>query len=253
MLTVACIMFCFAAHGQGTPDYDRVVPPAGTRTKTFPDYLVQRAWQAQGNTRALTAQQAIADLEIGRQRLAWLDHINGNINFSSQQDSVFGRFGGGDPRNPVNGELNDPIFLRPGFNYGVSFNFGGLILNKRTVRIAEQKRVIADARVDQEKLLVRAEVIARLEGYDNSREILRIRRQAEIDAETNYRLVQSLVERGKAQFEDLAQASEVYHRSVEATAEAESNVRLRQYALEEMTGEPWAESQTVRERMEVRN
>ncbi len=249
VFTLAYLGLTFGAAAQ--VDYDLVVPPEGAYAKTFPDYLVQRAWQNQGRTRALNAEAAIADLEVKQARWGWLDHINANLNFSSQQDSIYGRFGAGSPPDPGSGNPGDPLYVRPGFNYGLSLNLGGVLLNKQEVRLAEQQRIIAGSKIDQEKLQLRAIVVTRLETYDNARSVLRIRRQAEIDAETNYKLVQSLVEQGKAQFEDLAQASEVYHRSVEATAIAESRVRQARYALEEMTGETWDLAQVVRDRMEV--
>jgi len=95
-------------------------------------------------------------------------------------------------------------------------------------------------------------VLDRLEQFDNARELLTIRRNAEIDAETNYTLVQSLYDQGKAQFEDLAQASEVYFRAVEATSIAKSRVTRSRIALEEMVGEPYATLEETRKKMSVR-
>ena len=234
-----------------TVDYDKIVVPADVKAKTFEDYLVQQSYNNYASTRVLTGNVAIADLAVRRAKWAWLDHINANVNFSSQQDSIFGRFGGGTAPNPATGEAGDPRYLRPGYNYGLAVNLGGLINNKKEVDIARQKRLIASAKLDERKHELRAMVLDRLEQYDNAREILRIRRQAQIDAETNNALVQSLFEQGKAQFEDVAQASEVYHRAVESTALAKSDVRRARYGVEELAGQPWSELEPVRTRMSV--
>ena len=239
-----------AMRAQST-DYDEIVPPAEQTPEGFDDMLVQRAWLNQGNTRLADAQVAAAALETRLIKRSWLNGLNANINFSSIQDTVFGRFGGGTRPSAANDFQGDDAFLRPGFNYGVAINLGGVLNNKARVRVARANELIAAAKRDQLKLETRAVVATRLENYDNAREILRIRRQSEIDAETNYALVQSLFEQGKAQFEDLAQASEVYHRAVESTAVAESDVRRARYAIEEVTGEDWETMQIVRRSMDA--
>ena len=232
-----------------TVEFDRIVPPASATPRTFEDFLVQQAYLNNVGNAALQAEVAVADLEIRRAKLGWLEQVNGNVNFSSLQDSVYGRFGLGSAPNPDAGIAGDPRFVRPGFNYGLSFNVGGIVNNRKRVRIAEQKKLVAEARRDQEKLALRGLVLSRLERFDNARDVLRIRRLGEIDAETNYTLVRSLFEQGKAQFEDLAQASEVYHRAVEAVAVAESQVQLARIGLEEAVGAPWDRLRAVRERM----
>ena len=251
ILTLLLWVMLAATAGAQSVDFDKVVLPAGTTANSFEDYLVQQAYQNYASTRILTGNLAIADLKVSRAKTGWLDHINANLNFSSQQDSIFGRFGNGVAPDPDNGIAGDNRFLRPGYNYGVAVNLGGLINNKKEVNVARQERLIAEAKLDERKLELRAVVLDRLEQFDNAKAVLRIRRQAEIDAETNNSLVQSLFERGKAQFEDVAQASEVYHRAVEATAIAESMVRRARYSLEEMVGTPWAEVEPVRKRMSV--
>lgn len=226
-------------------DFDAVVPPAGTEPETFGDYLVQQAYLNNPSNDALAAEVAIADVEIRRAKLGWLDQINANVNFTSQQQEYEGFFG--------LGNQNSPTYLGPGLNYGVSANIGGIVNNGKNVTIAEQQRRIAEAERQQEKLQLRAVVLTRLEQYDAAREVLRIRRQSEIDAETNYTLVRNLFEQNKAQFEDLAAAGDIYNRAVEATAIAESRVRVARYAIEEIVGEPWNALLIVRRRYETQD
>lgn len=231
-----------SALGQ-TVDFDAIVPPAGTDPATFGDYLVQVAYLNNPSNDALAAEVAIADVEIRRAKLGWLDQINANVNFTSQQQEYEGFFG--------LGNANSPTYLGPGLNYGVSANIGGIVNNGKNVTIAQQEKRIAEAELDQEKLQLRAAVLTRLEQYDAAREVLRIRRQSEIDAETNYTLVRNLFEQNKAQFEDLAAAGDIYNRAVEATAVAESRVRIARYAIEELVGEPWNALLVVRRRYEA--
>ena len=235
------LVFATVGHAQQV-DFDEVVLPVGSSAKTFEEYAVQRAYVNNVSNRALEGQVAISDLEIKQAKRSWLDQVNANLNFSSQEQEFIGPFN-------LGGE-NANTFVGPGYNYGVSFNVGGLINNKSRVEVARQEKLIAESKRDQEKLQLRAAVKTRLEMRDNAVDVLRIRRLSEIDAETNYQLVRELFEQGKADFEDLAQASEVFHRAVEATAVAESQVRRAEILIEEIVGEPWAELKVVKARME---
>ncbi len=236
ILLLSSALLCTNALAQSTIDYDDIVAPADSKTKTFEDYLVQLAWNNNASTQILDANVEIAELEKKAAKRSWMDQINANVNFNSIRDTV--------------GFVGEQ-FLSPGFNYGLSVNAGGLLNNKLRVRLADQMKMIAEAEQNQEKLQFRALVLDRLEQFDNAKELLSIRRNAEIDAETNYTLVQSLYDQGKAQFEDLAQASEVYFRAVEATSLAKSRVVRTRLGLEEMTGVPYETLEETRTKMSV--
>ncbi|MFK8055502.1 MAG: TolC family protein [Saprospiraceae bacterium] len=236
LLTVSTFIAA-SAFAQSTIDYDDIVAPADASPKTFEDYIVQRAWFNNASTQILDANVEIANLDKTAAKRSWIDQINANVNLNSQRQEV--------------GFLNNQ-YLAPGFNYGLGINAGGLINNKLRIRRADQDIKIAEAEQNQEKLQFRAMVLDRLEQFDNARELLTIRRNAEIDAETNYTLVQSLYDQGKAQFEDLAQASEVYFRSVEATSVAKSRVSRTRLRVEEAVGVPYSKLEETREKMSVR-
>ena len=63
--------------------------------------------------------------------------------------------------------------------------------------------------------------------------------------------MKALYEQGKAQFEDLAQASEVYYRAVESTAEGQSLVRRARIQLEGIVGVPMVTIDEARVRYRV--
>ena len=237
LLLLTSTLLCIDANAQSQLDYDDVIAPSNETPKTFEEYIVQRAWFNNASTQVLDANVEIANLEKTAAKRSWIDQINANVNFNSVRSEI-----------TFIGEQ----YLAPGFNYGLAINAGGLINNKLRVRRAEQDVTIAKAEQNQEKLQFRAMVLDRLEQFDNSKELLSIRRNAEIDAETNYTLVQSLYDQGKAQFQDLAQASEVYFRAVEATSVARSRVVRTRLMVEEMVGEPYSELEETREQMSVR-
>jgi len=234
---LALALLSVNAIAQSTVDYDDIVAPADEIPRTFEDYIVQRAWYNNASTQVLDANVEVAELKTKAAKRSWIDQINANINLNSIRDST---------------TFIGQQWLAPGFNYGFSLNAGGLLNNKLRVQIAEQSTTIAKAEQNQEKLQFRALVLDRLEQFDNSKELLSIRRNAEIDAETNYTLVQSLYDQGKAQFEDLAQASEVYFRAVESTSLAKSKVVRTRLGLEEVVGVPYEQLEEQRKVMSVR-
>ena len=215
--------------GAQTTEFERVVPSADASVRDLPNYLVQQAWLNDPLRRELEAKVSAEDARILLARRGWIDQVNFNLNFSSIRDTLnlFGvsQFG-----------RNNDRYLAPGLNYGVSFNLGGFLNNKRRVAVAKAVREIAVTQLDGPKPELRLAVLTALQEAENARELLRLRRRAEVDAETNYTLVRSLYDQGKAQFEDLAQASEVYFRAVESTAVAKNNQINTQHELEVLTG-----------------
>ncbi len=220
-------------------DLDRVVPPLESNPRTFEDYLVQQAWSNDPERRELEGEVAVADAQTVLAQRSWMEQIGANVGFSSRRDTI--QFLEG--RNQ---------YLFPGYNYGLSMNIGALTNNKSRVRLAEARALVARTKVDRAKPEVRGEIALALEAVETTRELLRIRRRAEVDAETNYTLVQSLYEQGKAQFEDLAQASEVFFQAVTSTAVAKSNQTRAQLELQTLTGLTLQQIEEARRRYAVK-
>ena len=202
-------------------DFERVVPPLEASTRTLADYLVQQAWANAPMRRSLESTVVREDEQINLARRSWMDQIGVNTNFSSQSQE-FAFIG--------------ETYQGPGFNVGLSLNLGGITNRNAKVRLAESEALITRAKLDEQKPLLREQIMLTLETISTTRELLRIRRRAEVDAETNNSLVQSLYEQGKAQFQDVAQASEVYFQAVAATTVAKSNVDRAEIMLQTLTG-----------------
>ena len=217
-------------------DLQRVVPPLEASPRTLADYLVQQAWANAPLRRELETQIERGSERVTLARRSWMDQTNFNVNFASQRQTF---------------DAFNQQYLFPGFNFGVAMPLGTITNNKGRVRVAETEAVLAKARLDRELPGVREDVMLALENIETARELLRIRRRAEVDAETNNNLVQSLYEQGKAQFEDVAQASEVYYQSSAATVTARSNLDRAQIRLQTLTGLTQAQIETARRRFAV--
>ena len=226
----------FAVEAQ-TVDLQRVVPPVDAIPRTFEDYLVQQAWANAPLRRELETQVQRGGERVSLARRSWMDQFNFNVNFASQRQTF---------------DFAQNQYLFPGFNFGVALPLGAFTNNRGRVKVAESEAVLAKARLDGELPDVREAIMLALEEIETARELLRIRRRAEVDSETNNNLVKSLYEQGKAQFEDVAQASEVYYQSSAATVTAKSNLDRAQIRLQTLTGLTQDEIETARRRFAIR-
>lgn len=225
MLSLFLAWSCVVAVSAQQPTYEDLTSKKSIRTRSFGDYLVTRALMNNGNYLAQQEKVKVSETDVRLAKTRWTERINFNVGVGGVQDTFL--------------RIQQRIYSGPAFNVGVSLNLGGFVNNGKGVTKARHKKKVTEHQLKASNDELKGLVLTSLEKYNNAREILKIRRQAQIDNETNYTLVQSLFERGKATFEDLAQASEVYHNSVEAVASAESKVRLAEIEIEEIVGEPW--------------
>ena len=238
VLVAAAFLFCGSATlSAQTIDFNRVVPPLEASPKELADYFVQQAWANAPTRRVLETTIVNGNEKTAMARRSWMDQVGFNLNFASQRQTY---------------EFIGDQWLAPGANFGASVNLGAIVNNKSKTRVAENEALIARAKLDEQLPLVREEVMMTLEQIETARELLRIRRRAEVDSETNNNLVKSLYEQGKAQFQDVAQASEVYYQSVAATAVAKSNLEMAQITLRRLTGLTQDQIEEARRRFAVR-
>lgn len=239
-VVVAYLVLCLGTVVSGvaqTVDLNRVVPPLEAIPKTLADYLVQQAWANAPTRRILEATIVGGEQRVGLARRSWMDQVGFNFNLATQRQTY---------------EAFNQLFLAPGGNFGTSFNLGGFTNNKAKTQIAQTETLLARAKLDEQLPAVREEVMLTLQTIDVARELLRIRRRAEVDAETNNDLVKSLYDQGKAQFQDVAQASEVYYQAVAGTVVAKSNLEVAQIQLRTITGLTQEQIEQARRRYAVK-
>ena len=130
-------------------------------------------------------------------------------------------------------------FARPGFNYGIGVNVGGIITSQWDRKIAETEVRIADEEIKQQKLLIRMEVLSRYRKYLMTQEILKARTQAAEDATTTYTILQELFRQGKTNVEDYNSAAISYFNAIEQRERSTTEVEIAKLMLEEMIGVGW--------------
>lgn len=235
-LKISLFLALFLAFGElsyaQNLDFDKVVLPLESRPKTFEDYLVQLAWNNSPKNQKLYTQQEIAKKEIKLAKKVWTQDITAsfNLNEVSLSNVVFGD------------QLDLPVFY-PIYNVGASINLGTFIYRPIKVKIAEDKEKMTIFDINQQKLLIRRDVLEIYETYQKALAILNVRVLAEQDAYGSYLLISEKFKNNDAKFEDFNSASSAYYSSKEGTVQAKSEVKVSKIRVEELIGITFEEAQ----------
>lgn len=205
-------------------DFNKVVPPTGSRAQNFEDVLVQLAWINNPRYNALESQKHIEREKVKIAKLSWTEGVAANFNLN--QGNI----------QPA----NDNIFF-PMYNFSATFNLGTILKTPYEVRNAKERERIADYEINQAKHQLRSEVLTRYRKYEASIEVLKIRTKASEDLYTSYTLVKKSFEQGNTTLKTYIEATNAYNQSLEQKLVAESNVSIALIALEEVIGVPLEE------------
>ncbi len=219
--------YSFSAMAQKT-NFDKIVQPIDVRAKDYRELLVQLAWLNNPDNENLANAVIIERERIGLEKQNWLNNLTGSFNvnegnISQQSNSFF-----------------------PRYNLNITMSVGTLLATPKKVKIAKEQVKMAENKVNQQKLKIRAEVLERYENYLSAIEILTIRTQAVEDMRTLQTLVVQKFEQGLSTVEEYTEALKAYNQAAEAKALAENNVKLTKLMVEEMIGLPLEEIMPVK-------
>ena len=210
-------------------DYNKVVTPLEQRARDFEAYLVQLAWNNQPDVKILSNELAIAQKEVKLESQEWHNNLTASVNLNEVNLSyvLFWQ----------DQEVQNDLFVPfPIWNIGASLNLGTFTNRPLKKQIAEEKVLVADHRINQKKLNVRALVLERYHSYLNAVEVLKTRTQATDDSYDSYVLSGEKFESGELSFEDFNASSMNYFASKEAQIMAKNDVATSKIKLEELIG-----------------
>jgi len=228
--TLCLILIPFLSTAQQV-DFNKVVVPTDYRAKTFEDYLVQLAWINSPENRVLNYEVAIAEEERKIQRWEWTKDLSAQFNYNEAHfvNDFF----------PAPSDDTDPLvqsLIFPRFNFGARIDLGTILNFDNEKQIKKLKVLIAESNVDQQKLMVRAQVLEQYSAYLNAEEMLNIRVQAEEDSRENYHLASTMFKAGEAKFEEFSSAATSYFSAKENTLNAMQEKMVAKIKLEEQIG-----------------
>lgn len=231
-------LLIFSLSLEAQIDYDRIVPPPGSRPATFEDYLVQLAWINNPETSIMNLRKSKEEKEVDLKRQSWKDDVQFGFNINEVSLA-----------NVLN-PSSDNLIIYPLYQFSTSVSLGTFTTKKKEREIEEDDLKIADEEANLHKLSIRAETLSRYQKLLLAIETLKLRTKAEEDALNTYNYVKRAFEKLEITLDDMLRTSANYTDATEKRLSAATDVELARLALEEMTGVKWESLSRVRERYE---
>ncbi len=209
-------------------DFDFVVQPVEAKARDLSEYLVQLAWLNNPESAVVQEEVKVAQDEIKNTRKEWMRDVQASFNINEANLRGVDSLGN--------------VFF-PRYNFGVSVNLYNLLSQGNKNKIGKREIRIAEHKVNQRKLEIRAETLSRFANFKLAREIVKTRTLAEQEVYTNFVLIQQLYKTDEKTFEEYITASSAYYKAQEARMQAENEALLAKYRLEEMIGLKWEQVQ----------
>jgi outer membrane protein TolC len=223
------ILLCLNSmlHAQQT-DFDFVVQPVEAKARDFSEYLVQLAWLNSPESAIAQDEVKVAQDEAKNTRKEWMRDVQATFNLNEANLRGVDSLGN--------------VFF-PRYNFGVSVNLFNIVSQGNKNKISKREIKIAEHKVNQRKLAIRAETLSRYASFKLAREIVKTRTLMEQEVYTNFVLVQQLYKTDEKTFEEYIASSSAYYQAQEARMKAENDVLLAKYQIEEIIGLKWDQVQ----------
>ncbi|MGB0930016.1 MAG: TolC family protein, partial [Chitinophagales bacterium] len=183
-------------------NFDRIVIPPEQIARDYKENLVQLAWINNPDNKVLEHEVKVAEIEKDATKWSWAESLQVSFNFNE------GNFRG--RKDTIVGNL-----FFPKYNFSANFSIGTLISTSKEKKLTAQKLDIAHHRVNQRKLLIRAETLKRYEDYLTTVEMLKLRTQAVEDFYATYLAVSKKFKESRSTLEEYNQASTTYYTALE--------------------------------------
>jgi outer membrane protein TolC len=131
--------------------------------------------------------------------------------------------------------LVNPSVLN-GYQFGIFFNISALFVRPHNIKQAKEELVISKLDKSEYARNLEAEVKARYFRYLQSQVVLRVRKQAVIDAENILKQIQHKFEKSEDSFENFNKFSVAYADRRQSAIESEGTMLIAKSYLEELLG-----------------
>ncbi|MBP6825136.1 MAG: TolC family protein [Saprospiraceae bacterium] len=209
-------------------DFDFVVQPVEAKARDLSEYLVQLAWLNNPESAVAQEEVKVAQDEARNTRKEWMRDVQ--LTFNLNEANLRGA-----------DTLGNVFF--PRYNFGVGVNLYNILSQGSKNKVSKREINIAEHKVNQRKLEIRAETLSRYAIFKFTKEIVKTRTLAEQEIHANYVLIQQLYKTDEKTFEEYITASSAYYQAQEGRMKAENEALLAKYRLEEMIGLKWEQVQ----------
>lgn len=209
-------------------DYDQIVQPLDVKARDLAEYLVQLAWMNSPENVIVSEEVKNARDDARVTRKEWMRDVQTSFNLNEANLRGVDTFGN--------------VFF-PRYNFGLNLNLYNILSQKGKNNIKTREIKIAEQRVNEKKLHIRAETLARYTQFKLAKDILKTRTLVEQEANTNFILIQQLYKTDEKTFDEYSKASSLYFEAQEARIRAQADVQVAQIRVEEMIGVRWEQVQ----------
>jgi outer membrane protein TolC len=211
-----------------TADFDVVIQPLDTKARDFSEYLVQLAWL--NNPESAIAQDELLNAQSDGKntRKEWMRDVQASFNFNEA--------------NLRGADTSGNVFF-PRYNLGLTLNLYNVLTQPEKNRIVKRDVQIAQHKINQRKLEIRAEALSRYANFRLAKEILKARTLVEQDLYAGFVSVQQLYKNDEKTLEEYTTTSGAYFAAQEARIRAATDVELAKFRLEAVIGLKWEQVQ----------
>jgi len=227
-LTILLLSLCSLQLSAQLTDFDLIVQPVDAKARDFSEYLVQLAWINWPESAIAQEEVKNAQSDDKNTRKEWMRDLQATFNLNEAN-----------LRAP---DTSSNVFF-PRYNFGVNLNLYNILSQKEKNKISKRDIMIAEHNVNKRKLEIRAETLSRYARFKLAREILKTRTLVEQDMNATFILIQQLYKNDEKTLEDYTTASAAFFAAQEARLEAETDVLITKFQVEEMIGFKWEQVQ----------
>ena len=183
------------------------------------DKLIEQAKQNYPRTHAFEHRVGAQQQNLKKMKLGWFDIFTFTFLYSPNNSTT----------------LVNPSILN-GYQVGVFFNVGSLLKNKGMINQAKEELKVSEYERDEYYINITVLVKQRYFLYLQQLAILKVRQEAESDAESNMELFKHKYEKGEVSLDDYNKTLVNLEDRVQSKIESEGSVLVAKSSLEELVG-----------------
>lgn len=226
-LTLVAVLWAISSLLAQQVDYNKIILPDGAQNVSFEERLVQLAWKNNPDGIITVEEITLAKEEFKSTRASWTQNfgVAGNLNEFSIDRTVSG-----------NDDPNNRNQFFPRYNFYGRLPLSMLFQDPHEKKVAASKVKIAQNRVNQKKLELRATVLSLYQDVKLNESIWVIKQQTMADEESNFLLIEQRFKNGEAQVDEYIRAQRSRNDLKIQLAVAETDYIKSKLALEEIIG-----------------
>ncbi len=209
-------------------DYNRIILPDGAEDISIEERLVRIAWRNYPLNEEFRRNVNIARLQVKTNRWSWLDNVGvvGNLNEFNLDPSR---------------DIDNRSQFFPRYNVSARASLGMFISLPIQTQISKERLSIEQSRLNERKLLVRAEVLRLYEAYKAADEVFQIQNEILEDSQTESNVLKAQFESGQIQIDEYNNAQTTLYKNRLAQIAAKQSLEQIKIDLEMILGVPLEE------------